>query len=113
VIHGDVAPGFEPVLAAFERNLTTEDEVAASFGQCLTVNCWADRLSGKPWKRDPSSWPFSGTKGFVAVCILMLIERGQLELDAPVSRDWPEFGGRGKSGIRVQEVVSHRPGSPQ
>jgi CubicO group peptidase (beta-lactamase class C family) len=69
---------------------------------------WADRLSEKPWKRDSLQLVFSGTKGFVAVCILMLIERGQLELDGPVSRYWPEFGGRGKSGIRVQEVVSHR-----
>jgi Beta-lactamase len=63
VIHADVAPGFEPVLAAFERNLTTEDEVAASFGRCLTVNSWADRLSGKPWKRDSLQLAFLRDQG--------------------------------------------------
>jgi CubicO group peptidase (beta-lactamase class C family) len=51
---------------------------------------------------------FSGTKGLVALCLLMLVDRGQLELDAPVARYWPEFAAHGKERVRVVEVASHQ-----
>jgi CubicO group peptidase (beta-lactamase class C family) len=40
----------------------------------------------------------------VAVCLLLLIEQGRLELTAPVARYWPEFG---KEEVCVRDVVSH------
>ena len=46
---------------------------------------------------------FSGTKGLVALCLLMLVERGVLDIDAPVARYWPEFAADGKADIRVRE----------
>ena len=52
---------------------------------------------------------FSGTKGLVAMCLLLLIERGQLELDAAVSRYWPEFR---HHDVLVRHVVSHTAGLP-
>jgi CubicO group peptidase (beta-lactamase class C family) len=52
---------------------------------------------------------FSGTKGLVAMCMLLLIERGQLELDAAVSGYWPEFRHR---DVLVRHVVSHTAGLP-
>jgi CubicO group peptidase (beta-lactamase class C family) len=48
----------------------------------------------------------------VATCLLLLIERGQLELDAPVCSYWPEFAANGKERILVRDVVSHRAGLP-
>ena len=51
----------------------------------------------------------SGTKGLVAICVLLLIERGQLELDAPVARYWPGFRHR---DVLVRHVVSHTAGLP-
>ena len=52
---------------------------------------------------------FSGTKGLVAMCLLLLIERGQLELEAPVTRYWSEFRHR---DVLVRHVVSHTAGLP-
>jgi CubicO group peptidase (beta-lactamase class C family) len=52
---------------------------------------------------------FSGTKGLVAMCLLLLVERGQLELDAPVARYWPEFLHR---DVLVRQVASHTAGLP-
>ncbi|MFL5952874.1 MAG: serine hydrolase domain-containing protein [Gaiellaceae bacterium] len=52
---------------------------------------------------------FSGTKGLVAMCLLLLIERGLLELDAAVSRYWPEFR---HPNVLVRHVVSHTSGLP-
>ena len=52
---------------------------------------------------------FSGTKGLVAMCMLLLIERGQLDLDVAVSDYWPEFRHR---DVLVRHVVSHTAGLP-
>ena len=59
----------------------------------------------RPWREDTLQVIFSGTKGLVAVCVLLCLERGLLELDESVSSYWPEFG---KDEIRVRDVVSHR-----
>ena len=48
----------------------------------------------------------------MATCLLLLIERGQLDLDAPVARYWPEFAAAGKDGVLVRELVSHTVGLP-
>jgi CubicO group peptidase (beta-lactamase class C family) len=52
---------------------------------------------------------FSGTKGLVAMCVLRLIQDGLLELDAPVTRYWPEFT---HGQVLVRHVVSHTAGLP-
>jgi len=60
-------------------------------------------------RTDQPALIFSGTKGLVAMCLLLLIERGLLELEAPVSRYWPEFR---HGDVLVRHVVSHTAGLP-
>lgn len=110
-IGGFVAPGFERVADVFERNFAERDELGAAFSAVrdgeTVVDLYggvADRATGRPWAKDTLQLIFSGTKGLVAVCVLLLLERGRLELDAPVARYWPEFG---KESVRVRDVVSH------
>ncbi len=55
---------------------------------------------------------FSAGKPFVAVLVHLLAERGQLALDDPVARYWPEFGRRGKGAITIRQVLQHRAGLP-
>ena len=76
-------------------------------GDQLLVDLWggvADRASGRRWSEDTLQLVFSGTKGVVAACILMLHERGLLDLDAAVAHYWPAFG---KPEILVRDVVGH------
>jgi uncharacterized protein YbbC (DUF1343 family)/CubicO group peptidase (beta-lactamase class C family) len=42
--------------------------------------------------------------------VLQLIEKGQLQLDAPVARYWPEFKGHGKERITVRQLLTHYSG---
>ena len=44
---------------------------------------------------------FSAGKPFVAVLVHQLAERGQLALDDPVARYWPEFSRHGKDAITI------------
>jgi CubicO group peptidase (beta-lactamase class C family) len=110
-VSGFVAPGYERVRAAFEENFADREELGAAFAVFRNgepvVDLWggiADRASGRPWADDTLQLFYSGTKGMVAICLLMLIERGRLRLDDPVSRHWPEFG---KPEVLVRDVVSH------
>ncbi len=41
-----------------------------------------------------------------------LVDRGALELDAPVATYWPEFAGGGKGAVTVRDVLCHRAGLP-
>ena len=110
-VSGFVAPGYERVKAAFEENFAARQELGAAFAVYRNgepvVDLWggvADRASGRPWTEDTLQLFYSGTKGLVATCLLMLIERGRLRLDAPVATYWPEFG---KPEVLVRDVVSH------
>ena len=55
---------------------------------------------------------FSATKGAMAVCAALLVQRGLLDLDAPVASIWPEFGQAGKGHIPVRWLLGHRAGVP-
>lgn len=56
---------------------------------------------------------FSVTKGVTAVAVHLQAERGLVDLRAPISRYWPEFGVNGKDAITVEQALSHRAGIPQ
>jgi CubicO group peptidase (beta-lactamase class C family) len=100
-----VAPGYEAVAEEFEGTLGAGGAAFAAVVEGeLVVDLW-----GGDVERDTLQLIFSGTKGLVAVCLLVLVERGLLELDAPVQRYWPEFVER---RVLVRHVVSHTAGLP-
>jgi CubicO group peptidase (beta-lactamase class C family) len=55
---------------------------------------------------------FSATKPMTALLVHLLAERGELTLDDPLARYWPEFGQRGKQAITIRHVLQHRSGLP-
>ncbi len=73
---------------------------------------WADEERTRPWERDTIVNVYSVTKGMASVCMNRLIEEGLLDLDAPVSKYWPEFAQNGKQNIPVRLLVSHQAGLP-
>jgi len=116
-IHGRVETGFEAVRDAFRENFAKHGEVGAACCVYLrgrpVVDIWggvADPSTGRAWSEETTQLVFSATKGATAICAHRLLERGELELDAPVCRYWPEFGAAGKAEIPVRWVLSHRAG---
>ncbi|WP_324198804.1 serine hydrolase domain-containing protein [Nocardia amamiensis] len=53
---------------------------------------------------------YSASKGVTAFVVHLLVERGLLELHAPVSRYIPEYGCHGKESITIGQVLAHRSG---
>ena len=117
VIHGSCAPDFTGVRDAFERNFTMGHEVGAAVAVwvdgALVVNLWggsADAAGIRPWRQNTLSTILSGTTALTATCVHQLADRGELDLQAPVARYWPEFGQAGKGDITLAMVMSHRSG---
>jgi CubicO group peptidase (beta-lactamase class C family) len=79
------------------------------------VDVWggfADADRAIPWRRDTIVNVWSVTKTMTALCALILADRGELDLDGPVARYWPEFAAAGKDGVLVRHLLSHTAGLP-
>jgi CubicO group peptidase (beta-lactamase class C family) len=107
-IKGFVAPTFQRVAEAFGENFTLRGDVAA---QCCVhvdgekvIDLWGG------YDEDSIQVVFSATKGATAACANLLIQRGLLDLDAPVIHYWPEYGVNGKDKTLVHWVLSHKAG---
>ena len=116
-VAGWTDPAFAPVVDAFGENFRARGDVggacAVYAGGRPVVDIWgglADASTARPWSADTVALVFSTTKGATAICSHMLVQRGALDVDAPVARYWPEFGAGGKGGITVRQVLGHRAG---
>lgn len=116
---GHCAPAFDAVRAAFAHNLVHGGELGASLavevdGECVVDlwGGWADAEGGTPWQRDTLSVVFSNTKPATALCIHLLAEAGELDLDQPVARYWPAFAAAGKDAITPRMLLDHSAGLP-
>ncbi|WP_314173281.1 serine hydrolase domain-containing protein [Streptomyces winkii] len=121
VQHGEgwADEGFGAVADAFSRNVAEAPELGAAVavfvGGRKVVDLWggiADERTGRPWRQETAVPVFSCAKGIVSLCAHLLAQEGHLDLDAPVSRYWPEFAQHGKEAVTCRMVLGHRAGLP-
>lgn len=117
-IEGETAPEFDAVRETFAAAVAGAEGGAALsvylHGKKV-VDLWggvADVAQDLPWQRDTLAAVYSTTKGATSACALLLVARGQLDLDAPVADYWPEFAAAGKRDIPVRWLLSHQAGLP-
>jgi CubicO group peptidase (beta-lactamase class C family) len=115
-VHGSCDDRFAGVREAFERGLDGE-ELGASLAVDLdgrtVVDLWGgyrdvDRTT--PWTEDTIVNGWSTTKTVLALAALLLVERGELDVYAPVADYWPEFAAKGKKDVEVRHLLSHTSG---
>jgi CubicO group peptidase (beta-lactamase class C family) len=125
-VRGYVAPGFDRVAQTLgegasvvvggrERraDLGNGGGAFCAFveGECL-VDLWAGSAGpDRAWEEDARAVIMSSTKGMTTLCAHLLEDRGELDLDAPVVRYWPEFGCLGKAPTTVRQLLSHQSGA--
>ncbi len=105
MVGGTVERGFEQVRDVF-ADVLKRQAGGAAVAAWLSGRWVVDLWGGPRWSRDSIVMPYSVTKPFAAVCALLLVERGRLELDAPVRRYWPEF----TAPATVRQILSHQAG---
>lgn len=109
---------FGEVRQQFEQNFLERGEVGASLhitveGETM-VDLWGGTTDadGTAWAEDSLVVVFSCTKGATAACAHLLIDRGQLDLNAHVADYWPEFSVNGKEHATVRMMLNHSVGVP-
>jgi CubicO group peptidase (beta-lactamase class C family) len=112
MVEGSTAPGFEPVAEEFGRLLAREADARGQFCAYLGGERVVDLWGGDDVAADDLQGVYSSTKGVAGVCVALLVQRGALDLDAQVSRYWPEFAGGGKGEVTVRVALSHQAGIP-
>lgn len=118
-IHGFCDDRFLPLKEAFRANFDAGLELGASLALThrgrRVVDLWgghADAKRARPWQQDTIVNVFSTTKIMVSIATLMLIDRGLLDLDAPIARYWPEFAAGGKAAVTIRDALTHQAGVP-
>jgi CubicO group peptidase (beta-lactamase class C family) len=118
-IEGTCDQRFAAVRDALANNFREHDELGAAVAVEVegrpVVDIWAgwaDPARTRPWQENTLVDVFSVGKAMAALCVLILVERGKVDLDASVSRYWPEFGAHGKGELTVRELLSQRAGVP-
>jgi CubicO group peptidase (beta-lactamase class C family) len=116
-VHGTCDSRFTKVKELFQNSFDSGAEIGAAVcfmldGRCV-VDLWGgyyDLAHEREWERETLVNVYSTTKGMAALCANQLIERGLLELEAPVARYWPEFAAAGKEKITIRWLLSHKAG---
>src|SRR5882757_2334919 len=108
---------FDAVRAAFEQNVATGEEVGASLvldiDGDIAIDLWGgfrDPARTLAWDEHTITNVWSITKTITSLAALMLVERGELDIHAPVAKYWPEFAANGKQDIEIRHLLSHTSG---
>jgi CubicO group peptidase (beta-lactamase class C family) len=112
-VSGHVGSGFGEVREVFTEVLARQPGTGAAFAVWRSDEWvvdlwggWADAEHTRPWTRDTLVMPYSVTKPFAALCVLVLADRRVVDLDAPIQTWWPELRAR----TTLRQVLSHRAG---
>ena len=116
---GQIDPAFAAVTDAFIENYRLEEEVGSAVSVMIdgrtVVDLWGgyrDQAEALPWQQDTIVCMMSVAKGITGIAFNMLVDRGVVDIDAPVARYWPEFAQGGKAEIPVRWILDHRAGIP-
>jgi CubicO group peptidase (beta-lactamase class C family) len=116
-VHGSCDDRFKGVRDVLAANLDAGDDLGISAAVTIdgqsVVDVWggfADVEKTAPWAEDTITNVWSTTKTMTSLCALVLVDRGLLDVHAPVATYWPEFAANGKEVIEVRHLMSHTSG---
>jgi len=116
-VAGSCDARFALVREAVRENLAQRGELGAAVAvivdgrPVVDLWCgWADAQRARAWRQDTLVNAFSVGKALAGLCVLMLVSRGLLDLDEPVSGRWPEFAAAGKHAVTIRQLLAHRAG---
>src|SRR3954454_17751760 len=97
-LSGTCGARFDPLRELFAAKLESGEDLGDSLAVHIDGEMvvdlwggWADEARTVPWGENTIANVFSTTKTMTALAALVLVDRGELDLDATVARYWPEF----------------------
>ncbi|KAJ2980619.1 hypothetical protein NQ176_g2532 [Zarea fungicola] len=106
---------FAELRKIFQERLNSGHELGASITVNIdgknVVDIWGGFASAdQPWEKDTIVNVWSSGKTILSMAVLILVDRGLLDVDENVAKYWPEFGTNGKENIKVRHLLSHTSG---
>lgn len=77
-------------------------------GECVLDTAFGQANRTDMWTTRTLSVNFSIGKGVMATLIAVLVSRGLLDYDTPISHYWADFAQNGKADITLLDVLTHR-----
>jgi CubicO group peptidase (beta-lactamase class C family) len=118
-ITGHCDPRFARVRQVFAENFVDHGEIGAAVSAFVDGILVVDLCGGHTDEARTTAWcpdtlvnVYSVGKGVLTVLTLILVERGLIDLDAPVATFWPEFAAGGKGELSVRTLLTHQGGLP-
>ena len=118
LLGGTCSARFDPLRELFAGKLESGEDLGASVAVNIDGEMvvdlwggWADEARTVPWGKNTITNVFSTTKTMTALAALVLVDRGELDLDATVAKYWPEFAANGKATIKARHLLSHTSGT--
>jgi len=112
-----IEPNLERAEAFFWENFEKRGDLGASLSiwhkgeEVLSLGGgFVDRGRKEPWTAATPVLVWSATKGPAVASLLHALERQGESLDLPVTALWPAFGGGGKQGVTIGDLLAHRAG---
>src|SRR5688500_625614 len=94
---GTCSARFEPLRDLFAAKLESGEDLGASLAFNIDGEMvvdlwggWADEARTVPWTEATITNVFSTTKCMTSLAALVMVDRGELDLDATVAKYWPE-----------------------
>ena len=116
-VHGFCSDQFGVLRGILARQLDSGDDLGASVAVTIEGEAvvdlwggWADEAKTRLWEQDTITNVWSTTKTMTSLSALVLVERGELDVYAPVANYWPEFAANGKDAVEVRHLMSHTSG---
>lgn len=116
-INGKCDEKFARVSELLNYSLDCGDDIGASVAVFIegepVVDIWGGYFDGtftRKWERDTIICTHSTTKTMTGMAALILADRGELDLNAPVAKYWKEFARNGKENILVRHLLGHTSG---
>jgi len=118
-LNGGYDPKFEHVVEAFRENYRKEDEVGSAVSVVVDGRTvvdiwggWKESQRRQEWQRDTIVCMMSVAKGITGIAFNMLVDRGLIDVNAPIAKYWPEFAQNGKENLPVRYALDHRAALP-
>ncbi|EYB24080.1 hypothetical protein FG05_00024 [Fusarium graminearum] len=116
-VHGICSPQFQGVRDLLENYIKSNEELGASLtinvNDEVVVDIWGghkDQERKEPWEENTIVNVFSSTKTVTSLAVLILVDRGMIDVNERVSKYWPEFGQNGKEDVLVRHLLSYASG---
>lgn len=118
-LNGSFDARYQDVVEAFLENYRSEDETGSAVSIVVDGRTvldvwggWKDGARSREWQHDTIVCMMSVAKGITGLAFSLLVDRGLVDIDAPVARYWPEFASNGKQSLPVRYILDHRAGLP-